>query len=63
LIKKYFTLGGKTLEPVQTFCYLGIDIKASGSVSAAINTLYDTGADAGVVNIVISQGQIILTTK
>ena len=46
LFKKYFTLNGKTLEPVQSFCYLGFDIKASGTVSLAINTLYDKASKA-----------------
>ena len=32
LIKKYFEVNGKMLEPVQTFCYLGFDIKDSGTV-------------------------------
>ena len=41
LIKHIFTVNGEKLEPVQTFCYLGFDIKASGTVNYAINTLYD----------------------
>ena len=41
LIKKYFYLAGKPLEPVQSFCYLGFDVKASGTVKHAMNTLYE----------------------
>ena len=41
LIKHNFFVGNKKLEQVQTFCYLGFDVKASGAVSSAINTLYD----------------------
>ena len=41
LIKKYFKVNGKLLEPVQTFCYLGFEVKASGTVKQAMNTLYD----------------------
>ena len=40
-IKKYFNLNGKLLEPVQDFCYLGFEVKASGITSHAMNTLYD----------------------
>ena len=40
-IKKYFNLNGKLLEPVQDFCYLGFEVKASGMTSHAMNTLYD----------------------
>ena len=40
-IKKYFKLNGKLLEPVQEFCYLGFEIKASGITTHAMNTLYD----------------------
>ena len=41
LIKQPFYVDNKKLEQVQTFCYLGFDVKASGVVSSAINTLYD----------------------
>ena len=41
LIKKYFKVNRKLLEPVQTFCYLGFEVKASGIVKQAMNTLYD----------------------
>ena len=46
LIKKYFKVNGKVLEPVQTFCYLGFDLKASGTVKQAMNTLYDKAKKA-----------------
>ena len=41
LIKKYFTISGKPLDPVHTFCYLGFDFKASGSVKYASYVLHD----------------------
>ena len=41
LIKKYFYIDGKPLEPVQSFCYLGFDVKASGTVKHAMNILYE----------------------
>ena len=40
-IRKYFKINDKSLEPVNTFCYLGFDLKASGIVTHAMNTLYD----------------------
>ena len=41
LIKKYFKINGKPLEPVHDFCYLGFDVKASGTTKHAMNTLLD----------------------
>ena len=41
LIKQSFTIGRTSLEPVQSFCYLGFAVKASGTVKHAIKTLYD----------------------
>ena len=41
MIQRYFSVNGQPLEPVQTFCYLGFDVKASGTVKHAMNTLYD----------------------
>ena len=41
LIKKQFKINQKPLEPVQSFCYLGFDLKASGTVKHAMNLLYD----------------------
>ena len=40
LLKQDFFVDNQKLELVQTFCYLGFDVKASGVVSAATNTLY-----------------------
>ena len=40
-IKKQFYISEKVLEPVRTFCYLGFEIKPSGSVKHAMNTLND----------------------
>ena len=44
--KTYFTLDGKQLEPVQTFCYLGFDLKSSGTVKHAMNILNDKAKKA-----------------
>ena len=41
LLKQDFFIDNKRLELVHTFCYLGFDVKTSGVVSAAINTLYE----------------------
>ena len=40
-IKKAFNINGNILESVHTFCYLGFDLNASGTVKHAINILYD----------------------
>ena len=45
-IRDSFTLNGKNLEPVQSFCYLGFDIKCSGTVKHAMNILNDKGNKA-----------------
>ena len=39
MLKNYFFINGKPLEPVQSFYYLGFDVKASGTVKHAMNTL------------------------
>ena len=41
LIRQNFFVGNIKLEQVQIFCYLGFEVKASGVVSSAVNTLYD----------------------
>ena len=41
LIKQNFTIGGITLEAVHSFCYLGFEVTASGTVKHAIKTLCD----------------------
>ena len=41
LEKECFTLNEVKLEPVQSFCYLGFEVKASGTVSHALETMYD----------------------
>ena len=46
LIKEIFTLKDKSLEPVQSFCYLGFDVKCSGIVTHAMNVLNDKGNKA-----------------
>ena len=45
-IRDTFTLDNKILEPVQSFCYLGVDIKCSGTVKHAMNVLNDKGSKA-----------------
>ena len=45
-IRDIFIVDGKKLEPVQTFCYLGIDIKCSGTLKHALNVLNDKGNKA-----------------
>ena len=46
LLKQDFFIDNKKLELVHTFCYLGFDLKSSGVVSAAINTLYEKAKKA-----------------
>ena len=46
MIKKYFYINGKPLEPVQSFCYLGFDVKASGTVKHAMNILCEKASKA-----------------
>ena len=41
VIKNPFNLNNETLEQVQSFCYLGIDIKCSGTVKHPMNILCD----------------------
>ena len=45
-IRDTFILENETLEPVQSFCYLGVDIKCSGTVKHAMNVLNDKGNKA-----------------
>ena len=45
-LRDIFVLDGNTLEPVQSFCYLGIDIKCSGTMKHAMNVLNDKGGKA-----------------
>ena len=40
LIKKEFRVNNESLEAVNSFCYLGFEIKPSGTVKHAMNTLY-----------------------
>ena len=46
MIPKYFQINGKPLEPVQSFCYLGFDVKASGTVKHAMNILCEKACKA-----------------
>ena len=45
-VRDTFTLDNKALEPVQSFCYLGVDIKCSGTMKHAMNVLNDKGRKA-----------------
>lgn len=45
-IRDTFRLGEETMEAVQEFCYLGVDIKCSGTVKHASNVLNDKGNKA-----------------
>ena len=45
-IRDTFTLDDTVLEPVQSFCYLGVDIKCSGTVKHPMNVLNDKGSKA-----------------
>ena len=45
-IKHTFTIEGKILEPVHSFCYLGFDINASGTTHSTINSLFDKAKKA-----------------
>ena len=46
LIKNSYTLNGEALEQVQSFCYLGFDVKCSGIVKHAMNVLCDKATKA-----------------
>ena len=45
-IRDTFRLGNEMMEAVQEFCYLGVDIKCSGTVKHAANILNDKGNKA-----------------
>ena len=45
-IKTTFRIDQNVLEPVQNFCYLGFDLRASGTVKMAMNSLYDKAGKA-----------------
>ena len=40
-IKEEFNINRMTIEPDKSFCYLGFEVKPSGTVKHAMNTLYD----------------------
>ena len=46
LIRSPYALNGEALEQVQSFCYLGFDIKCSGIVKHAMNILCDKASKA-----------------
>ena len=46
LIKNVFNIKGISLEPVNTFCYLGFEICPSGTVNHAMNSLRDKAGKA-----------------
>ena len=45
-VKKQFSIEGKNLESVNTFCYLGYEVKPSGSVKHAMNALHEKAKKA-----------------
>ena len=45
-IKEEFNINRKTIEPVKSFCYLGFEVKPSGTVKHAMSTLYDKASKA-----------------
>ena len=45
-IKEVFNINKITLEPVKSFCYLGFQVKPSGAVKHAMNTLNDKAKKA-----------------
>ena len=45
-MKRSFKIDQQTLEPVQSFCYLGFEFRASGSVKTALKNLYDKASKA-----------------
>ena len=45
-LKNTFKIHDEVLEPVQSFCYLGFDVKCSGIVKHAMNILCDKGNKA-----------------
>ena len=46
MIDAKFNIGGETLEPVKSFCYLGFEVVPSGIVTHAMNTLNDKAKKA-----------------
>ena len=46
LEKQIFKINGEPLENVNTFCYLGFEVKSSGTVNHAMNVLNDKGKRA-----------------
>ena len=45
-IKEHFHIKGKALEPVNTFCYLGFEIKSSGTMQHGASILVDKASKA-----------------
>ena len=46
LINTKFTIDGQTLEAVKSFCYLGFEVVASGTVTRAMEILKDKAKKA-----------------
>ena len=44
--KDEFKINNKTLQPVNSFCYLGFEVKPSGTVKHAMNILHDKARNA-----------------
>ena len=45
-LKTDFTINNETIETVNSFCYLGFDVKSSGTVKHAMNILHDKARKA-----------------
>ena len=45
-LKKQFNIESQLLESVNTFCYLGFEVKPSGTVKHALNTLHEKAKKA-----------------
>ena len=64
LIKDSFNINGKELEAVQRFCYLGFELKASGTINDAIDNLFDKSKKAmGPILNIISKFQLPVKTS
>ena len=61
-IKEEFNINKMTIEPVKSFCYLGFEVKPSGTVKHAMNTLYDK-ANKALRPLLCAIARFNITTK
>ena len=61
-IKEEFNINKMTIEPVKSFCYLGFEVKPSGTVKHAMNTLYDK-ANKALRSLLCALARFNITTK